>query len=195
MQWGNRLSLGIIDVLGAGAVMACLTGFVWSIAIHNSQTVTEISELQQAVRNSQRELRRLDAARDRQATVLASRQAELVETGQLPSEAPVDQYFQTLSVLASQHSLRVVRHNPLTPCAYPGMLEQRYAYEVAGSMPDLIRFLRSIEGTEFWADVSYLKLNRGRGAEDVAVGARVAELTISIFSALPVESASQEEGT
>lgn len=194
MRWANQLSLGIVDVMGAGTVAACLTGFVWVIAIHNSQTTSEIATLKKSVRSAQQELRSLGIARDQQAAVLESRQAELTETGQLPPEAPVERYFQTLSTLATEHSLRIVRHNPLSPRAYPGMLEQRYAYDVTGSMPDLMRFLRSIEETAFWADVSYLKINRGNGAEDIAVHGRVAELTISLFSALPAETSSDEGG-
>ncbi len=194
MRFGSRLSLGIVDVFGAGVVAACLTGFVWLIAVHNSQTTMEVHRLEQSVRNAQRELRKLHAACDRQSAVLESHQAELAETGQLPAEAPVERYFQTLSAFASIHSLRVVRHNPLTPRSYPGMLEQRYAYDVTGSLPDFVRFLRSIEETAFWADVSYLKVDRGTGAEDVAARARVGELTISLFSALPPESSSGEGG-
>ncbi|MGD2108922.1 MAG: hypothetical protein PVI86_05975 [Phycisphaerae bacterium] len=188
------LSLQLVDVLGAVLVAACLTGFVWVIAIYNNQTAAQIDELEQLVRDGRRELRRLGVARDRQDAVLRQRQAELSETGQLPTNAPVEQYFQALSTLASAHALRVARQNPLPARSYPGMLEQRYAYHVSGGLPDLLRFLKSIEQTDFWADVSYLALERGSGTEDSAVNARVAELTISLFSALPEPPPDPEGG-
>jgi hypothetical protein len=84
----------------------------------------------------------------------------------------------------------VVRHNPLGPRSYPGLLEQRYAYEVMGRVADLARFLRDVEDAEFWADISYLKIDGGPPSADQGGepnGERDALLTISLFSAARAE--------
>jgi hypothetical protein len=121
---------------------------------------------------------------------LKERQVELATSGQLPAQIPIEEYFQTLSRLAGRHHLRVVRHNPLGPRSYPGLLEQRYAYEVIGTMPDIARFFRAIEDAEFWADISYLKIDGGPPSADQGgepTDERDAILTISLFSAAPAE--------
>jgi hypothetical protein len=85
----------------------------------------------------------------------------------------------------------VVRHNPLGPRSYPGLLEQRYAYEVIGTQPDLARFLRAIEDAEFWADISYLKIDGGKRQGGEPTDECDALLTISLFSAARAEGASE----
>ena len=194
MRHYNRLSLGITDVLGGCVVAACLVGATWLTLVRNSQTTTEVDELKQLIHAARRDARSLRAAQEQQRATLARHQAELAKTGHLPLVSPIEEYFQTLSRLASKHHLRVVYHKPLTSRAYPGMLEQRYAYEVTGSTPDLVRFLKSIEQTDFWADVSYLKVDRGTVAGETATNARVAALTISLFSLLPSDAASNKGG-
>jgi hypothetical protein len=64
----------------------------------------------------------------------------------------------------------------------------RYAYEITGAMPDIARFFRAVEQTEFWADISFLKVDQGAGPLQAGSARRVASLTISLFSALPAEA-------
>jgi hypothetical protein len=55
-------------------------------------------------------------------------------------------------------------------------------------MPDLARFLYAIEHADFWADVSYLKIDTGRNPAAPESTDREALLTFSLFSAPPPEA-------
>ena len=183
MRDSGQLLLRIIDLLCGCALALCVLGFIWLTVIREDDTKAEIGGLNQFIREARKDHRVLQAASHEQHVLLTMRRGELAESGELPADMPVEQYFQTLSSIASDHGLRVVRQNPLPSRRYPGLLEQRYAYEVSGSFPALTRFLKSIEDTDFWADVSYLKIDRGGGPEDVASNERIAALTLSLFSA------------
>lgn len=183
MPDSSQWSLRVIDLLCGCALAVCLLGFVWLTVVREDGTKAEIKELNRFIREGRQDHRALQAALQKQRALLTKRRAELAETGELPAEMPVEQYFQTLSNMASDHRLRVVRHNPLPSRHYPGLLEQRYAYEVSGSFPAITRFLKSIEEADFWADVSYLKVDGGGGSEAVARSERGAVLTLSLFSA------------
>ena len=193
----DKWSLRVIHVVGGCTVAGCLFGCAWLTLIRPDRARAEIDELTRLLHRTRQEHRVVTAARHRQRDTLRSYEAKLAETGQLPAQAPIEEYFQTLSNFAAKYNLRVVSHNPLTSRRYPGLLEQRYAYDVSGSLSDLIRFLKSIEESDFWADVSYLTLNSrneranaaGRGRAE-----RVAALTISLFSALSSKTSAQDEG-
>ena len=180
----RHLSILLMDLIGAAACAGLMSVFVWFAYFRGDRTVAEIRELSGTIADARRDLVALRTSLDRQRTILQQRQAELAAGGQLPDETPIEEYFQTLSRVASAHRLHVVRHNPLAPRTYPGLLEQRYAYEVSGSMPDIARFLKAIEDARFWADVSYLKIDAGSRQVDPASIDRVASLTISVFSSL-----------
>ncbi len=194
MGLNRQWTLRVIDIVGACAVVGCLLGFVWLTMIRPDRTRTQINELTRLLHQARLDRRALRTARSEQGAILQSHQARLATTGQLPAAAPIEEYFKTLSVLASEHRLRVVRHKPLTPRSYPGLLEQRYTYEVTGSLPDLVLFLKAIEDADFWADVSYLAIDRGRRAADSASADRLAALTISLFSAAAGEAPAGKEG-
>ncbi len=199
MRGSDQLPLRVIDLLGGSAVAACALGFVWFVAVGNDRTSTEIRKLTALIANAQRDAQSLQLAQAQQRATLEDRRVKLAERGQLPAKAPIEEYFRTLSALCSKHHLRVIHDNPLPSRSYPGLLEQRYAYEVAGSTLDLVRFLKAIEDTDFWADVSYLKVAQGKGAgrargstsRGISETSR-ATLTISVFSAAPPESASTD---
>jgi len=187
MADNRKCPLIVIDVVCGCTVAACLVGSFWLITVRSDDASARVLQLQQAVNTTSQELAAFRGARDKQRSILARRKAELAVTGQLPELPPTEHYFQTLSDLAEQHDLKVRRHQPVTPRFYPGLLEQRYAYELSGSLPDLVRFFRSVEGSEFWADISYLKVEGGQGGRNINNGERIASLTISLFSALPAE--------
>jgi len=182
MKKERALSILIVDLAGGVISAGLLSVFAWSAFLRGDSTVTEIRELSATIAGSRRVLGELRTSLDQQSTVLKQRQADLAEGGKLPEQTPIEEYFQTLSQVASTHHLHVVRHNPLSPRTYPGLLEQRYAYEVTGTMPDIARFLKAIEDAKFWADVSYLRIGAGTQQGDGNSGERVAALTISIFS-------------
>ena len=185
MEYKSGLTNLILDLLGGCTVAAFLLVFLWLTFVQSNGTASQVKELRRIVQTVHQDLGHARATRDRLQTVLESRQAELSRTGQLPSETPVDEYFQTLSRLAAWHRLRVVRHNPLSSRSYPGLFERRYAYEVWGTMPDLARFFRAIENTDYWADVSFFRIDHGPGHG--AANERMALLTISLFSAPPAQ--------
>ncbi|MFQ5495959.1 MAG: hypothetical protein ACE5EX_11325, partial [Phycisphaerae bacterium] len=99
----------------------------------------------------------------------------------------VEAYFEALSAMAARHQLRVIRDHPLGPRHYPGLVEQRFLYEVTGATANLMRFLKDIESTSFWVDVSYLRIWSNEGAGNRAADKRKAVLTLSLFSAPPPE--------
>ena len=188
----GKLPLLLLDALGATMLVAGFLTAFWMTFFHNEHATAELSDLTQMITSTTRDLAALRSAGERQRATLKERQAELATSGQLPAQISSEEYFQTLSGLASRHHLRVVRHNPLMPRSYPGLLEQRYAYEVTGTMPDLARFFRAIEDAErsrFWADISYLKIDAGNRQSPGAPGTdeRDAVLTISLFSAARAE--------
>ena len=185
----HRVSLLLIDAVGVSVVAACVLGAVWMAFIRNDDAAAEIRQLRASIRDARQDLTHLLTTREEQDALLAQSKAELEQRGRLPEQTPIEDYFQTLTTLSNRYHLRVLRQNPLASRQYPGLLEQRYAYVLAGSMPDLTRFLWAVEETDFWADISYFKIeNRpGRGTEGSK--ARVAELTLSLFSAVEVETA------
>ncbi len=198
----KHLSLVALDVLGGSLVMACAVGFIWLVAVGSDRTSEEMTQLRQRIGHARRDLEALNLAQVQQQAVLKENEEKLAKGGRLPIHAPVEEYFRSLSAMAAQHHIRVLGHRPLASRRYPGLVEQLYAYEVTGSTGDIVRFLKAIEDAEFWADVSYLKVD-GHGAADVHAGfdprgaseIRRAALTISLFSAPPQEPSSETEDT
>jgi len=187
----GQQSVLVVDLLGSIAVAACVFG-CFRIALDPRNDIkAEITALRRSAKAGNRDLAALRAVCDHQRALLYQRQAELAKTGRLPDETPIEQYFQTLSELASQHGLKVLGQHPVSPRRYPGLLEQRYGYDLNGSFPDIARFLRAVEETDFWADISYLKVEQGAGQPMGVSNERAAALTISLFSALPVEPRSE----
>jgi len=195
MHPSARWSLHFIDVTGGVTVAMCLLAAFWLIVIRDDRTHIQIDELTRQIEEARHDRRTMLNALDRQRALLETRKEKLAEVDRLPTETPSEAYFQTLSLLASRHQLRVLRHNPLPPRRYPGLLEQRFVYEVAGSLSDLLLFLKSIEETDFWADVSYLKVDGGAGPAMAVSGERTAVLTLSLFSAEPSEGSSSGKDT
>jgi len=190
MSRSRKISLILLDSCGASLSGAGLVAALWLTFFHSEHAASELRDYTRIVSSATQDVAALRSSGDRQRATLKERQAELATSGHLPVQVPIEEYFQTLSRLAVQYHLRVVRHNPLTPRSYPGLLEQRYAYEVIGAMPDLARFFKAVEDAEFWADISYLKIDgsppQGREPTDECT----ASLTISLFSAPRAESAS-----
>lgn len=179
----NKLPLLLLDALGASLSAAGLVTALWITLFHSEHATSEVREYDLKIVSATKDLADLRSAVDRQRATLKERLGELATSGQLPEQIPIEEYFQTLSRLAVEHRLRTVRHNPLPPRSYPGLFEQRFAYEVIGTMPDLARFFKAIEDAEFWADISYLKIDGGQTPGDQPTDERNALLTLSLFSA------------
>ena len=186
----TRFKLFPVDILGCSILAICLSAAVWFVSFRDSGTTTEVTDLERGINIDRAELSALRTERDRERAQLADREKRLSETGALPSQAPVEQYLQTLSALAKQYRLDVLRQSPLPAREYPGLLERRYTYEVSGSLSDIAQFLVSIERSEFWADIGFLKIV-GQNVGNKAAEPRIASLTICFFSA---PSASPDTG-
>lgn len=181
----KRASIWLTDLLGGGLTLAFLGGFVWFTMLRPDQTARDVDRLTNLIRSTKRELGAMRIERDREQTLLRARLAQLEESGDLPMETPVEEYFKTLSSMAKEYRLRVIRHNPLPHRIYPGLLERRFAYEVTGATPDIMFFFQALEQADFWADIGYLKITGKPGGD--GRGERVASITISVFSAIPGE--------
>ena len=188
MSSKTRLPLLLIDLVGGSVVAACVLASGWLVLVQTERTRAEVNGMAKLARVARQDLAALHRGHAQQQSRLAQGRAELAERGQLPDQTPVEEYFQTLSELAGRHHLRMLRNNPVDPRQYPGLLEQRYTCAVTGTMPDFVRFFRAIEDTGFWADISYFQISSGSGPELEGSNVRSAELTISLFSALPVET-------
>ncbi len=194
MRRNSERNLLLIDLIGTAVVGALLSGAAWLAMGSGRESSAEIAELTRLVHGARRDARSLRQATQRQSSVLKSRQEALShEGGLLPTMAPVEDYFKQLSALASRHRLEVLRHQPMTPRRYPGLLEQRFAYEVRGATPDLVRFLDAVEHTDFWADVSYFNLDARSNNNQQTPDRRVMALTFSMFSSSPVDATREDE--
>lgn len=185
----HRLSWSLlaIDLAGGAVVTSCVAASFWLIVARADRTSTEIQKASSAIERARDELDRLRIERDRETGKLRERKAALARSGKLPEQAPVESYFSLLSRLAVDNNLRVVRHLPLASREYPGLLERRYAYDVSGSLPDIAKFFRAVESTEYWADVAYLRIDARSGAAGPGTDERLAGLTFSVFSSPPLE--------
>ena len=187
MKRKSGIPLVVIDLLGGAVVAGCLIASATLIAarLQSGESVTAAPA--RMIEAAQRDLAALNAAVDRQRAIVEQRRVELEVSGQLPDRTPTEAYFRKLSELAREHHVRVISSKPVFSREYPGLLEQRYAYDVAGPTIDLLSFLRAIETTEFWADVSYLQIQAGRPVAGSRENDRVASMTLSLFSVAPQE--------
>ncbi len=172
-----------VDLIGGLVVAAGVCGALWLLVLRENRAPAILRDLNLSARTTEDDIQRARAALHEQQRLLAERKARLESHGRLPDHAPIEEYFQTLSRLAARFRLQVRGQSPLPSRSYPGLLEQRYAFEVAGMWPDLARFLKAIEDADFWADVSYFKIESTRGPAGADSNERVALLTISLFSA------------
>lgn len=173
----------LIDLIGASLFCAGLFGCAYFTFGGGESAARTMRELTQEVSASGRNLATLRAAKDRQATALAASQRQLESGRQLPASIPLEEYLQALSRLADEYGLKIVRHNPLNARVYPGLLEQRFAYEVTGTLPDIAAFFKSVESAESWIDIGYLRIESPAEPDAVMVEQRRATLTLSLFSA------------
>lgn len=178
-------SVLVVDAVGGALVTLCAAGFLWLTVVREGGPAAAASELHVVLDSLHRDGRGLAAARDRQKLTVADRREELSHRDFLPAESSIESYFETLAALADRHRLQVRRQNPIGHRVYPGLLEQRFAYEVSGRFPDLAKFLKDIETTESWADVSYLRIEPDAASSSEKFPERAALLTLSLFSAIP----------
>lgn len=191
---GLKIPVRVLDGVGASLVGACAVAAMWLLMVRFDQTTERLDGLNGLIRTALDTQQSIHAATVRQAKGLARVEGELALRGHLPAHAPVEAYFEALATVARRHGLRVVRHSPVGSRRYPGLLEQRFQYEVSGPGSGVLTFLKAIEESRFWADVGYLRIHSGNPTTAGGGAPRVALLTISLFSALPPEASGAATG-
>lgn len=180
IQWQLRM----IDVVGGCIVTGCLIAFLYLSVIQTEANAQEVRRFAQAIKVTQRRMSKAQATAQEHQDALRNYKERLATQGHLPAHAPVEAFFRFLSATADHHNVRVVGQKPLTPRTYPGLCEHRFSYDVTGTFPNITRFLRAIERSDYWADVAYLKIDRPRSANASTSTNPAANLTISMFTAV-----------
>lgn len=188
MRRGTDWTLRSIDLAGGAVVAALLVAAFWLFFVEGERTDRQIQALTELLHHGEQDRDSLRAAEQKQDRVLAERQRELTETGQLPDRPPMETYFQFLSRRATHHGLTVLRHQPIAERRYTGLIEHCFAYEIRGAYAPIVAFLQDVERSEHWADVGYLKIDRGALVNAARADGRTAQLTVSLFSAPPREN-------
>jgi Tfp pilus assembly protein PilO len=183
----------LVDAVGAVLFGACVVACAYLVFFHSEHAGSEVREFTSLIQNGTQDLAGIRSTLLRQRDLVRDRHEELESRGQLPASIPIEEYLRTLSLLAAQNHLRIVRQNPLTRREYPGLVEQLYAYDVVGAMPDLARFFKAVEDAELWADIAYLRIENVQEPTD-GNGQRLASLTVSLFSGQKPHAGSTPEG-
>ncbi len=176
----DSLSLWALDAAGGALTLLLLALGAWSAWPQRSPGDQHPQNLTAALASAKNDLATLRSSLEQQKALQARYQSDLNAAGAMPDQSPQETHLQLLSGLAAQNHLSVVRQLPLSPREYPGLLEQRFAYEVTGTMPDLARFFKAVESSTSWTDISYVKVDQGKGVDNT--GQRNALLTFSAFS-------------
>lgn len=181
-----------IDGLCGAIAASFLALGLWSGLVEQPDEGHSAREISADLSAAKSEAAGLRAALAEQERLAERWQKELAAVGPMPDQIPAEEYLQTLSALAGENRLSVLRQAPMSSREYPGLLEQRFAYEVAGEMNNLARFLLAVERSACWTDISYLKVEPGKEAANT--GERTALLTFSVFSTGRTTDAAKTQG-
>lgn len=184
---GSKASVWLVDVVCGFVLAACVAGFLWVTVLRSKETLAEIRRAEDVVEQARHDLAKTKAQQEEQRVRLLGRSKELGQTGQLPARPPVVEYMQTVSQLAVQHHLTVIRHQPAPSRKYAGLFEERIESELSGSLPDLVRFFAAVEESPYWGDIAYLKVSVPPGSAPGVFNNRTALLTFSLFGAVGSE--------
>lgn len=175
--------LHALDAAG-GALGAMLIGSAaWIAFVHVGGAAQEMVSLREQIESTRQTLATVETAALRQGSLVEARTTELGDRGRLPSSAPIEEYLSVMSAAAAAHQLTVVGHALSAQRRYGDVIEQCVSFQVQGAAPNLLRFLREVEESEFWADVGYLRVEGGDFATPHGAGLRRASLTFSLFAA------------
>lgn len=176
-----NLSLAVVNGMGAALVAVCLVSASWVLIVRTDQFTDQGRNLNEELEAARRDLVQLRESCERQRGIIARRELDMQERGRLPHQPPVEAYFQTLARLSAEHGLSVRAHRPAGQRTYPGLVEQRFTYELTGPVEKLAQFMAAMERSEYWCDIGFLALEEGTSADPGAAPAPVAHLTISMF--------------
>lgn len=189
----GRSTLVLVDSIGGALVLTCAVTFVWLTFLREDGADSEIESLTQAVTAMRKDLAEVNAEFDAGRAELETKNTDLAAEGQLPGRGPVDEDLKVLSELARRHQVKIVRMTELPSRRYPGLLELRYTLDARTPLSNLMDFFRALEEADIWADISYLKVVAGNAPGQVQQPERLAQLTVSLFSA--AEPTETPEGT
>lgn len=178
-----RRSCRWIDLAGGTVVGVCALVSVWLLFLRDDGAGATLRELNRTVASLETDFSRLAALRDEQRTAIALERGRLASRGQPPQQPPLEEYFQHLAQLAGQMGVELRSQAPLPPRHYATLSEYRFVCEISGSLPAIARLLHAVEHTDFWADVSYFKIDASRGAGAVDSESRMAQITFSLYTA------------
>lgn len=177
--------LRTFDFVG-GALCATLVGIAaWLAFVHVGEAAQEVAALRTEIESTRHTLTTLEAAAQRQEAQVATRNLELGERGKLPAAAPVDQYLSVLSAAAAARQLTITSHSPGAQRRYGDVSELCIAFHVQGTSANLLRFMRDVEESPFWADIGYLRIEGGDAIGPPNTTLRRASFTFSLFAAVP----------
>lgn len=178
----NR-SLLVVDLCGGLAALACLTVGGWYGWLNPHAAGPMLDTLQATVNQQQAELARAKGQLTEQEVILQETRAEAESRGRLPGTTALEKDLGAIVALAQRHRLTVKQMSPLPAVNYPGILEQRYSMDARGSFADWIAFLGEFQNTEFWVDITQVRLmsDHVTGATD---SAPTAQMILSFFSAV-----------
>jgi len=183
-----------IDVLGSAAVAVCVLVSAWLFFVRADEASASLRTLTGQVSDARRDLASIGRIMAEQQARLVRKRGHLESTGQLPTQTPIESYSQEVLELAARHELRVIRQIPVEAKTYPGLIEQRYSYEMTGTTGNILDFLIAIEESSFWADIGYLRLEDGTKSRQDKIARRKASFTVSLFSAPSGDTPSEETG-
>jgi len=187
----GKLSLMGVDLAGGALTALLLAWGAWTSLASSGEGVQTAKNLHAQIATAKTDLASLQTSLESQIAQEGKYRAELASAGAMPAPSPQETHLKVLSSLAAQNHLSVVRQLPLAPREYPGLLEQRFAYEVTGAMADLARFFKAVEASPGWTDIGYLKLEQGQRESSAE---RTALLTFSAFSLPGRSPASGSQG-
>lgn len=181
--------LRLFDICG-GALCAALVAVAgWLAFVHVGEAAQEVAALREQVESTRQTLTTVESAAIRQESLATARKAELGDRGKLPAAAPIDQYLSAMSAAAAAHNLTVIGHSPSAQRRYGDVFEQCISFQVQGSSANLLRFMRAVEDSPFWADIGYLRIEGGDSVGPPNSNLRRAALTFSLFAAAAVTPA------
>ncbi len=178
----NKNPLILYDIAGT-TIMLCLAAVAtWCGAIHSPSVSGKLAEMETNLEKMESSLRNTENAIRRKTVELGDLQADIESRGALPSKSPVETNLRNITRLARDNEVELISVKPSEEKAYPGLTEIKYAIEAKSGFRDLVQFLKDFEESEFWADVTKLKVETGSRNRVANDNTQSSELVLSLFA-------------
>lgn len=183
--------LRVLDLAGGATCVLLVGAAAWLAFVHLGQAQQEAQVLRADVETARQTLSTVEAAGKRQETLVLARQGALAERGRLPDAAPVEEYRSAMVAAADAHQLTVLGYSLGASRRYGDVSEQCLLFQVSGAAANLMRFLRAVEESPFWADIGYLRVEGDDAIGPANSAPRRASLTFSLFASTAPASGNQ----